>query len=392
MSTRDQLQLALAQSLMKQGGPAGSPLAIFGNLARQAAGLQLQRKALDDIEARKQAATQQVVQALQNRDNPAALLNAISDPDTPKTLASLGANVAASSYQKPEYKYVKTDGGVLIFQDGAEVGFSNTGDSSPIAARLSGRALRDQYGQEIQDRNLNSEYDVTFYPGTRRLKKISLSDRAYKVGPTGVVDVVAAAKSLGGQQAFQPEEVSEFSASATTQTTQANQPDISGLSGVSKIPFKAFEAAATLFGGQIEASRAVNILDRTNAAAKQFGASVPPSVLQAANQRLTDLVRNLEQIKQPEASVFQSDVAFKNAMTEYMSDINEVRKEYMTVLQNAAVGSNIRQNAQNSIVALTNILKSYDSLRKGIEGGSVDANQSKPLEKGESRGAVTRIK
>lgn len=64
MSTRDQLQLALAQSLMKQGGPAGSPLAIFGNLARQAAGLQLQRKALDDIEARKQAAQTKALRLL----------------------------------------------------------------------------------------------------------------------------------------------------------------------------------------------------------------------------------------------------------------------------------------------------------------------------------------
>ena len=64
MSTRDQLRLALAQSLMQQGGAPGSPLGLFGNLARQAAGFQLQKKALDDIEARKQAANQAVLGAL----------------------------------------------------------------------------------------------------------------------------------------------------------------------------------------------------------------------------------------------------------------------------------------------------------------------------------------
>lgn len=97
MSTRDQLQLALAQSLMKQGGPAGSPLAIFGNLARQAAGLQLQRKALDDIEARKQAASERAIAALTpqpqqvQRIAPAVIGEATDEIGTPRDI--IGAKV-----------------------------------------------------------------------------------------------------------------------------------------------------------------------------------------------------------------------------------------------------------------------------------------------------------
>lgn len=97
MSTRDQLQLALAQSLMKQGGPAGSPLAIFGNLARQAAGLQLQRRALDDIEARKQAASERAIAALTpqpqqvQRIAPAVIGEATDEIGTPRDI--IGAKV-----------------------------------------------------------------------------------------------------------------------------------------------------------------------------------------------------------------------------------------------------------------------------------------------------------
>ena len=96
-TTRDQLQLALAQSLMKQAGPAGSPLAIFGNLARQAAGLQLQRRALDDIEARKQAASERAIAALTpqpqqvQRIAPAVIGEATDEIGTPRDI--IGAKV-----------------------------------------------------------------------------------------------------------------------------------------------------------------------------------------------------------------------------------------------------------------------------------------------------------
>lgn len=97
MSTRDQLRLALAQSLMQGGGAPGSPLGLFGNLARQAAGFQLQKKALDDIEARKQAASQRAIAALTpqpqqvQRLAPAVIGEATDEIGTPRDI--IGAKV-----------------------------------------------------------------------------------------------------------------------------------------------------------------------------------------------------------------------------------------------------------------------------------------------------------
>lgn len=97
MSTRDQLRLALAQSLMQGGGAPGSPLGLFGNLARQAAGFQLQKKALDDIEARKQAASQRAIAALTpqpqqvQRIAPAVIGEATDEIGTPRDI--IGAKV-----------------------------------------------------------------------------------------------------------------------------------------------------------------------------------------------------------------------------------------------------------------------------------------------------------
>ena len=80
MTTRDQLRLALAQSLMQGGGAPGSPLGLFGNLARQAAGFQLQKKALDDIEARKQAAQTQALSLLRPQTVNAGILDEGFEP------------------------------------------------------------------------------------------------------------------------------------------------------------------------------------------------------------------------------------------------------------------------------------------------------------------------
>lgn len=97
MTTRDQLRLALAQSLMQGGGAPGSPLGLFGNLARQAAGFQLQKKALDDIEARKQAASQRAIAALTpqpqqvQRLAPAVIGEATDEIGTPRDI--IGAKV-----------------------------------------------------------------------------------------------------------------------------------------------------------------------------------------------------------------------------------------------------------------------------------------------------------
>ncbi|BAQ93936.1 hypothetical protein [uncultured Mediterranean phage uvMED] len=97
MSTRDQLRLALAQSLMQGGGAPGSPLGLFGNLARTVAGFQLQKKALDDIEARKQEASQRAIAALTpqpqqvQRIAPAVIGEATDEIGTPRDI--IGAKV-----------------------------------------------------------------------------------------------------------------------------------------------------------------------------------------------------------------------------------------------------------------------------------------------------------
>ena len=80
MSTRDTLRLALAKSLMQQGDAPASPLALFGNLARQAVGFQLQQKALDDIEARKQAAQTEALSLLRPQTVNAGILDEGFEP------------------------------------------------------------------------------------------------------------------------------------------------------------------------------------------------------------------------------------------------------------------------------------------------------------------------
>jgi len=460
-TTRDQLQLALAQSLMKQGGPAGSPLAIFGNLARQAAGLQLQRRALDDIDARKQAAQTKALRLLtpgpsinagildegfeptevvrQQNPSMANLISVATNENVGSAFQNLAAQMYANELTKDrtrqqqdfeftkqqrqidaqmdltdlqvssreeiarinadlrrdladqKYSYVKMPSGVAIFKGGKQVGLSKGGTGVTTNAQIVlGQDLKNQ-GQNVADRNLQSEY-VVKYNTNGSIKDIVLRDPDMKITSEGLVSSSAAVEQQADLSNFTPEAVGSYQVAppATDASQKPQAPlDASSVQGIDRPLGRLGSFLSELTGNPSEGARVANLLEKTNATSVQIGASLPPSIARTKpGARLTDLVRNLELQKVPNLSTFTSDATFAEQVNAYMEKLNRVRTEVAAVARNSEIAGGTRQEFASYADALTDIMRDYQRILDGTKGNQTGA----ALEVGETINGVKRVR
>ena len=432
-TTRDQLQLALAQSLMKQGGPAGSPLAIFGNLARQAAGLQLQRRALDDIDARKQAAQTEALRLLtpgpsinagildegfeptevvrQQKPSMANLISVATNENVGSAFQNLAAQMYANELTKDRTRQQQnfTAGESQMQRDftaaqsAAQRGFTAEQNRLSRDATLNKPDViqtKTGDGQVISNVFRNGEFVKSFLTGKPKAGETIELMTAAEIRqrfPNSVGEIPAGAaqdlfdvtikdgKYAGSEKRYSevtPQGQSKSQAMApaniTPQRPLANTPENVSLEDVTgvfpTILVKLGDLKDAIFGGELsDKQKLAGTIDTL----KSLSQTVVRDLQGVTDSRISNLAIQLAQEIIPDRGSLQSAAKFREKAQNIVALLEQRLPDLEKLAQGANVNSSDKQAAVQSYRNLDSVRASYAAILKGDR----DANMPGDLQK-----------